>query len=131
MSALIRPYHRVTRTSPCEHCRVADFGDAPVNPFDINDALGWVDEQIHADSGEIDRQELETPLPDAKLILSGDLVRDPTVLRVCSTMIERRHPLAQTLTFGRSLRSGLRRHRYAATPAVEAKATNSKRVRIK
>jgi len=43
MSTLIRPYHHVTRTSPYEHCRVADFGDAPVNPVDIADTLDRVE----------------------------------------------------------------------------------------
>ncbi|MBL0373880.1 agmatinase [Rhizobium sp. KVB221] len=38
-STLLRPYHHVTRTSPYEHCRVADLGDAPVNPLDITDTL--------------------------------------------------------------------------------------------
>lgn len=44
MSTLIRPYHHVTRTSPYERCRVADFGDAPVNPVDIGDTLARVEE---------------------------------------------------------------------------------------
>lgn len=43
MSTLIRPYHHVTRTSPYEHCRVADFGDAPVNPIDIAETLTGVE----------------------------------------------------------------------------------------
>jgi guanidinopropionase len=43
MSTLIRPYHHVTRTSPYEQCRVADFGDAPVNPIDIADTLRVVE----------------------------------------------------------------------------------------
>ena len=47
MSTLIRPYHHVTRTSPYEHCRVADFGDAPVNPVDISDTLGRVEQFYH------------------------------------------------------------------------------------
>lgn len=47
MSTLIRPYHHVTRTSPYEHCRVADFGDAPTNPIDIADTLNSV-EQFYA-----------------------------------------------------------------------------------
>lgn len=42
MSTLIRPFHHVTRTSPYEHCRVADFGDAPVTPVDIVDTLDKV-----------------------------------------------------------------------------------------
>lgn len=39
MSTLIRPFHHVTRTSPYDLCRVADFGDAPVNPVSIDDTL--------------------------------------------------------------------------------------------
>jgi guanidinopropionase len=42
MSTLIRPFHHVTRTSPYEHCRVADIGDAPTNPLDIADTLDKV-----------------------------------------------------------------------------------------
>ena len=47
MSTLIRPFHHVTRTSPYTHCRVADFGDAPANPVDINDSLKGI-EQFYA-----------------------------------------------------------------------------------
>lgn len=43
MSTLIRPYHHVTRTSPYEHCRVADFGDAPVDPVSIENTLAQVE----------------------------------------------------------------------------------------
>lgn len=38
-STLIRPFHHVTRRSPYSHARVADLGDAPVNPVDIQDSL--------------------------------------------------------------------------------------------
>ncbi len=41
-STLIRPFHHVTRRSPYSHARVADLGDAPVNPIDIADSLGKV-----------------------------------------------------------------------------------------
>ncbi|MDE3029017.1 MAG: agmatinase [Paracoccaceae bacterium] len=43
MSTLIRPFHHVTRTSPYDECRVADFGDASVNPLDIADTLARVE----------------------------------------------------------------------------------------
>jgi guanidinopropionase len=41
-STLIRPFHHVTRRSPYSHARVADLGDAPVNPIDIADSLAKV-----------------------------------------------------------------------------------------
>ncbi len=41
-STMLRPYHHVTRTSPYQHCRVADLGDVPVNPLDIADTLKQV-----------------------------------------------------------------------------------------
>lgn len=41
-STLIRPFHHVTRTSPYAYARVADLGDAPVNPIDIQDSLAKV-----------------------------------------------------------------------------------------
>jgi guanidinopropionase len=39
MSSLIRRVHSVTKVSPYELCRVADLGDAPVNPIDLNRSL--------------------------------------------------------------------------------------------
>ena len=42
-STLIRPFHHVTRTSPYFHARVADLGDAPVNPLDIQATLAKVE----------------------------------------------------------------------------------------
>lgn len=41
-STMIRPFHHVTRKSPYSHARVADLGDAPVNPIDIQDSLAKV-----------------------------------------------------------------------------------------
>jgi guanidinopropionase len=35
MSSMIRRFHGVTRISPFELCRIADFGDAPTNPIDL------------------------------------------------------------------------------------------------
>ena len=35
MSTLIRRVHAVTKVSPYELCRVADAGDAPINPVDL------------------------------------------------------------------------------------------------
>jgi guanidinopropionase len=43
MSTLIRPFHHVSRTSPYDICRVADFGDAPVNPISVDDTLQRVE----------------------------------------------------------------------------------------
>src|SRR5712664_1400945 len=39
MSSLIKRVHSVTKVSPYELCRVADFGDAPVNPIDLDRSL--------------------------------------------------------------------------------------------
>lgn len=39
MSSLIRRVHAVTKVSPYELCRVADAGDAPVNPIDLDRSL--------------------------------------------------------------------------------------------
>ena len=39
MSSLIRRVHAVTKVSPYELCRVADAGDAPVNPVDLGRSL--------------------------------------------------------------------------------------------
>lgn len=43
MSSLIRCAHGVTKVQPYELCRIADLGDAPVNPIDLNRSL----ESIH------------------------------------------------------------------------------------
>lgn len=42
-STLLRPFHHVTGRSPYEHCRVADLGDAPVNPLDIDASLHLIE----------------------------------------------------------------------------------------
>ena len=39
MSSLIKRVHAVTKISPYEICRVADLGDAPVNPIDLDRSL--------------------------------------------------------------------------------------------
>jgi guanidinopropionase len=39
----IRRYHPVTNISPFELCRVADLGDAPVNPIDLMDSLNRIE----------------------------------------------------------------------------------------
>jgi guanidinopropionase len=39
MSSLIKRVHSVTKISPYEICRVADLGDAPVNPIDLHRSL--------------------------------------------------------------------------------------------
>ena len=43
MSSLIRSAHGVTKVQPYELCRIADLGDAPVNPIDLDRSL----ESIH------------------------------------------------------------------------------------
>ena len=42
LSAMIRRVHGVTRVAPYELCRVADLGDAPVNPIDLATALDTI-----------------------------------------------------------------------------------------
>jgi len=44
MSSLIKRVHSVTKVSPYELCRVADFGDAPVNPIDLDRSLETIGE---------------------------------------------------------------------------------------
>ena len=39
MSTLMRRVHHVSLVSPYELCRVADYGDTPVNPIDLKDSL--------------------------------------------------------------------------------------------
>lgn len=39
MSMFIRPFHHVTKTSPYTTHRVADFGDCPMNPISVPEAL--------------------------------------------------------------------------------------------
>lgn len=39
MSSLIRRVHHVSRIAPYKLCRVADLGDAPVNPIDLEESL--------------------------------------------------------------------------------------------
>ena len=43
MSSLIRRVHAVTKVSPYELCRVADCGDAPVNPVDLEKSLEGIE----------------------------------------------------------------------------------------
>lgn len=43
MSSLIRRVHAVTKVSPYELCRVADVGDAPVNPVDLESSLASIE----------------------------------------------------------------------------------------
>jgi guanidinopropionase len=44
MSSLIKRVHSVTKISPYELCRVADLGDAPVNPIDLQRSLKTIQE---------------------------------------------------------------------------------------
>ncbi len=51
MSSFIRKVHHVSRIAPYELARVADVGDAPVNPIDLMDALKRIETfyaKIHA-----------------------------------------------------------------------------------
>jgi guanidinopropionase len=42
MSGMIRRVHGVTRVSPYDLCRVADLGDAPANPVDLQRSMQTV-----------------------------------------------------------------------------------------
>ncbi len=44
MSTLMRRVHHATLVSPYELCRVGDHGDTPVNPIDLHDSLGRIEE---------------------------------------------------------------------------------------
>ena len=46
-SMLIRPYHHLTKRSPYDICRVADLGDTPVNPVDLDASLSSI-QQFYA-----------------------------------------------------------------------------------
>jgi guanidinopropionase len=51
MSSLIRKVHHVSRIAPYELCRIADLGDAPVNPIDLKDSLARIERffaKVHA-----------------------------------------------------------------------------------
>ncbi|MCQ4159667.1 agmatinase [Roseomonas sp. GC11] len=48
MSAMIRRVHPVTRLDPFALCRVADLGDVPVNPFDLEATLEAIAAAVEA-----------------------------------------------------------------------------------
>lgn len=48
MSTLMRNVHHVSRISPYELCRIADCGDVPVNPVDIDDTMGRIERFFRA-----------------------------------------------------------------------------------
>src|SRR6266481_6848702 len=51
MSSFMRKVHHVSRIAPYELARVADLGDAPVNPIDLMDSLGRIEKffaKVHA-----------------------------------------------------------------------------------
>lgn len=51
MSSFMRRVHPVSRIAPYENCRVADLGDCSVNPIDVMDTLGRVEDffaRVHA-----------------------------------------------------------------------------------
>jgi len=51
MSSFMRKVHHVSRIAPYDLARIADFGDAPVNPIDLMDSLGRIEKffaKIHA-----------------------------------------------------------------------------------
>jgi guanidinopropionase len=43
MSSLIRRVHHVSRIAPYDLCRVADIGDSPVNPINLDDTLDRIE----------------------------------------------------------------------------------------
>ncbi len=51
MSSFMRKVHHVSRIAPYDLARVADLGDAPVNPIDLMDTLGRIERfyrKVHA-----------------------------------------------------------------------------------
>jgi len=51
MSSFMRKVHHVSRIAPYDLARIADLGDAPVNPIDLMDALGRIEKfyaKVHA-----------------------------------------------------------------------------------
>jgi guanidinopropionase len=51
MSSFMRKVHHVSRIAPYQLARVADLGDAPVNPIDLMDSLGRIERffaKVHA-----------------------------------------------------------------------------------
>jgi guanidinopropionase len=51
MSSFMRKVHHVSRIAPYDLARIADFGDAPVNPIDLMDTLGRIEKfyaKVHA-----------------------------------------------------------------------------------
>jgi len=71
MSSLIKRVHSVTKLSPYEICRVADLGDAPVNPIDLNRSL----ESIHKFFDQI------VQAPAIPLAIGGDHLSSLPILR--------------------------------------------------
>ena len=47
-STLIRRVHPVSLVAPFDLCRVADAGDAPVNPVDLRDSLARIEDHVAA-----------------------------------------------------------------------------------
>src|SRR5947208_10568703 len=51
MSSLMRRIHHVSRIAPYELCRIADHGDVPVNPIDLEASLAAIENfyaKLHA-----------------------------------------------------------------------------------
>jgi guanidinopropionase len=51
MSSFMRKVHHVSRIAPYDLARIADFGDAPVNPIDLMDTLARIEKfyaKVHA-----------------------------------------------------------------------------------
>ena len=51
MSSFMRKVHHVSRIAPYDLARIADLGDAPVNPIDLMDTLGRIEKfyaKVHA-----------------------------------------------------------------------------------
>ena len=51
MSSFMRKVHHVSRIAPYDLARIADYGDAPVNPIDLMDTLGRIEKfyaKVHA-----------------------------------------------------------------------------------
>ena len=65
MSSLMRRTHHMLGICPYELCRVADCGDASVNPVDLNDTIGRIERffaELHGAGAEPLRADARAPL---------------------------------------------------------------------
>lgn len=46
-SVLLRPYNMATRAAPFDSLQIADIGDVPTNPYNLNDSIGLIESAYH------------------------------------------------------------------------------------